>query len=261
MPEHPEMQPIVRIGTSGWEYDHWRGAFYPYDLPKHRWLEHYAARFDTVELNATFYRLLPADTFGRWGARVPQSFRFAVKASRYLTHLRRLNQPEEPLERLWTRARRLAGRLGPMLYQLPPRWQPDPERLEAFLRSVPRIEDQAVEFRDRRWYRRDILALLDGAGVALCIHDMPGSTSAPTAVGPFVYLRFHGAGTRYGGRYPDASIAAWADRIAEWVDEGRPVWAYFNNDLGGQAILDAARLRDAVTRRRPAASAWPPSGT
>jgi len=237
------------IGTSGFEYDHWRGEAYPRELPRSRWLEAYAEQFDTVELNATFYRLPAAETFERWGRRVPAGFRFAVKASRYLTHVRRLREPAEPIERLWTRAARLGGRFGPVLYQLPPRWKPNLERLEAFAAAVPRDHPQAVEIRDRRWYRPDVLDVLDRAGLALCLHDMPGSVPRPLPVGPFVYLRFHGSGERYGGRYPHQRLRAWADRIAAWTGEGLTVWAYFNNDIGGHAVRDADRLRAMVARR------------
>lgn len=237
------------IGTSGFEYEHWRGDFYRIDVPRSRWLEAYAENFDTVELNATFYRLPTAETFDRWAGRVPTDFRFAVKASRYLTHIKRLRDPAEPIERLWSRAARLGRRFGPVLYQLPPRWSPDPQRLAVFLSAVPRDHPQAVEIRDRRWYRPDVLALLDEAGVALCLHDMAGSASDPRPLGPFAYLRFHGSGERYGGRYPSQRLRAWADRIAEWADSGLTVWAYFNNDIGGHAIRDAARLREMVRRR------------
>jgi uncharacterized protein YecE (DUF72 family) len=239
----------VRIGTSGWEYEHWKGPFYPRDLPRDRWLEFYSERFDTVELNATFYRLPEADTFARWGQRVPSGFRFAIKASRYLTHLRRLRAPDEPLDRLWTRARRLGQRRGPMLYQLPPRWRPNPDRLAHFLATIPQDEPQAVEIRDRSWYRRDVLDMLEAAGVALVLHDMPESRTPLRRVGPIVYLRFHGAGERYGGAYSAQRLSAWARRITEWA-EVVPVWAYFNNDMGGNAVRDADRLRRMVERRR-----------
>lgn len=241
----------MRIGTSGWEYAHWRGRFYPRDLPVDRRLEFYAERFDTVELNNSFYRLPEADTFAAWRRRVPDGFAFAVKASRYLTHLKRLREPREPLERLWTRARRLDERLGPMLYQLPPRWLPNFERLDAFLRAIPppAYEPQAIEIRDRRWYGARLTAALENAGVAMCLHDMPGSATSPERVGPFVYLRFHGAGARYGGAYTPQRLTGWADRIAEWAREGCEVWAYFNNDIGGHAVVDAERLRNLVERR------------
>jgi uncharacterized protein YecE (DUF72 family) len=243
------MSASVRIGTSGWEYRHWAGDFYPADLRRDRWLEHYAANFDTVELNNSFYRLPEGSTFAGWARRVPKDFVFSVKASRYLTHIKRLREPREPLERFWSRARRLGDRLGPVLYQLPPRWTPDEERLRSFLAALPDAS-QAIEFRDRRWYTPRIMASMDDAGIALCLHDMAGSASPPLPLGPLVYLRFHGSDRRYGGRYPGQRLSAWADRIVGWAGHGLPVWAYFNNDLGGHAVRDAIRLREMVDRRR-----------
>jgi len=238
----------VRIGTSGWEYRHWAGRFYPKALPRDRWFEFYADAFDTVELNNPFYRLPTAEIFGGWAEQAPHDFRYAVKASRYLTHLKRLREPGEPLERLWTRALRLGVHLGPMLYQLPPRWKPNPERLSTFLAAVPRDRPQTIEFRDRRWYRPDMIGLLTTSPVALCLHDMPGSAWR-TPIGPLVYVRFHGAGERYGGSYSPQALTAWADRIAGWSRAGIPVWAYFNNDGDANAVRDAVRLRDLVGRR------------
>jgi uncharacterized protein YecE (DUF72 family) len=238
----------VRVGTSGWEYRHWAGRFYPRGLATDRWLEHYAAEFDTVELNNSFYRLPDPEQFARWGRRVPSDFRFAVKASRYLTHVKRLRDPIEPLERFWSRARHLGPRLGPALYQLPPRWTPDLGRLEAFLDAVPN-EPQAIEFRDRRWYQETAFRLLEEDRVALCLHDMQGSETEPRPVGPFVYVRFHGSGTRYGGSYSSQWLSAWASRMAGWASDGLPVWAFFNNDAAGHAIRDADRLRSLVRRR------------
>jgi uncharacterized protein YecE (DUF72 family) len=239
----------VRIGTSGWEYTGWKGAFYPADLSRERWLEFYASHFDTVELNATFYRLPAAAVFGSWAQRAPDAFVFAVKASRYLTHVRRLRDPDEALSRLWTRARRLGPHLGPVLYQLPPRWLPNLERLEAFLGAIPKDAPQAIEIRDRRWYRPDVLAAIQAAGVTVCLHDMPESATPPRSNGPFVYVRFHGAGQRYGGSYASDTLGTWADRMVRWSTAGLPVWAYFNNDIDGHAVRDAHRLREMVGRR------------
>lgn len=243
------MQDRVHIGTSGWEYGHWRGGFYPRELQRDRWLEFHASHFDTVEINASFYRLPEGSTFERWAERVPAGFRFAVKASRYLTHVRRLRDPDEPLDRFRTRATRLGEHLGPILYQLPPRWRPNPERLRRFLDAISGDRDQVIEVRDARWYRSDILDMIERSGASLCLHDMPGSATQPRPVGPLVYLRFHGAGEKYGGSYPPQRLAAWADRIAGWAGDGYPVWAYFNNDLGGHAVTDADRLREYVGRR------------
>jgi uncharacterized protein YecE (DUF72 family) len=239
----------VRIGCSGWQYRHWRGRFYPLDLPADRWLEHYAAAFDTVELNNSFYRLPEPEAFGAWRRRTPDGFLFAVKASRYLTHLKRLREPREPLDRLWSRAERLGDRLGPMLYQLPPRWHLDVSRLEQFAAALPSRRRQAIEFRDPSWYGREILALLDEHRVALCLHDMPGSATRPEPIGPFVYVRFHGATGKYRGGYSSQMLSAWATRMVDWANAGCPVYAYFNNDAGAHAVRDALRLREMVARR------------
>jgi len=239
----------IRIGCSGWQYRHWRGRFYPHDLPVERWLEHYAAAFDTVELNSSFYRLPEADDFASWARRVPDRFIFAVKASRYLTHLKRLRDPRDPLDRLWSRVVRLGGHLGPMLYQLPPRWHRDVDRLEAFVAALPPRQRQAIEFRDASWYGSEVFRLLAKGGVALCLHDMPGSATRPDPVGPFVYVRFHGASGKYRGGYSAQMLSAWASRMAEWADAGSPVFGYFNNDAAAQAVRDAARLREMVERR------------
>jgi uncharacterized protein YecE (DUF72 family) len=239
----------VRIGCSGWQYRHWRGSFYPRELSTDRWLEHYAARFDTVELNNSFYRLPEADVFAAWARRLPSGFAMAVKASRYLTHLKRLREPQEPLARLWSRAERLGDHLGPMLYQLPPRWHRNLDRLASFLEALPRGRRQAIEFRDPSWYGAPVLELLDAASVALCLHDMRGSRSAREPIGPFAYVRFHGAGATYGGRYSSQALSAWAGKLTEWSSHGLPCFAYFNNDVGGHAPRDAARLREMVARR------------
>lgn len=230
------------IGCSGWQYRHWRGSFYPDDLPASRWLEHYATRFDTVEVNNSFYRLPEAGTFGAWRQRVPSRFVFAVKASRYLTHLKRLKDPVEPVKRIFDRASHLLRGFGPVLYQLPPRWGCDIERLRAFLEAAPKRHPQAIEFRDPSWYRDDVLALLQRHRFALCVHDMTGSETPPVLVGPFVYLRLHGP-QRYDGRYPDDMLRRWAGWLAAPRAAGRNIYVYFNNDVGGHAPRDAQRLR------------------
>jgi uncharacterized protein YecE (DUF72 family) len=237
--------PNIRIGCSGWQYQHWRGDFYPAELAPAVWLEHYARQFDTVEINNTFYRLPEAATFAAWTRRVPRGFLFAVKASRYLTHMKKLKEPEEALARFFERARRLRSSFGPVLYQLPPRWPVNLERFAAFLAALPRRRRHAVEFRDSSWYREDVYALLDRHRVALCLHDMPGSASGQLAIGRFAYVRFHGA-QKYSGRYPDATLERWAEWMAAQHRHGRPVFAYFNNDVGGHAPRDANRLREMI---------------
>jgi uncharacterized protein YecE (DUF72 family) len=238
----------VRIGCSGWQYRHWRGNFYPADLPAARWLEHYAREFDTVEINNTFYRLPEAETFAAWRRRAPAAFIYAVKASRFLTHMKKLKDPEEPLDRLFTRAARLGRAFGPVLYQLPPHWSVNVERLERFLAALPPRRRHAIEFREPSWYRDDVFALLEKRGVALCVHDMPGSASGRIAVGPFVYARFHGT-SKYSGSYNDMTIDAWAEWMAGRAKAGAPIFAYFNNDIGGHAPRDAVRLRNALAAK------------
>jgi uncharacterized protein YecE (DUF72 family) len=248
----PTRVPRVRVGTSGWEYPHWRGRFYPRDLSKDRWLEHYVEHFDTLELNNSFYRLPEADTFTAWRRRLPTGFTMAVKASRYLTHLKRLRDPEEPLERFWSRARRLADHLGPVLYQLPPRWHRNPERLGAFLDVVPKRRPQAIEFRDPSWYHPETDSLLRRARVGICLHDMAGSAYAGPPVGPIAYLRFHGSTARYQGSYSSQRLAAVAERLTGWAHDGLACWVYFNNDPEAHAVRDAMRLRDYLARRNVA---------
>ena len=238
----------VHIGCSGWQYRHWRGDFYPAELPQARWLEYYSERFDTVEINNTFYRLPEASTFDQWCRRAPPRFTYAVKASRFLTHMKKLKDPDGPLELFFSRATRLGRTLGPILYQLPPRWPVNLERLETFLRALPRRRLHAVEFREPSWYAPQVLTRLQRHRVALCLHDMEGSASGQRAVGPFVYVRFHGT-AKYSGSYSDAALESWADWLAERARAGAAVYGYFNNDVGGHAPRDAVRLRTMLDRR------------
>jgi uncharacterized protein YecE (DUF72 family) len=239
----------ARVGCSGWQYKHWRGDFYPADVPVGRWFEHYAARFDTVEINNSFYRLPEAETFARWRGRAPLRFLFAVKASRFLTHMKKLKDPEEPIERLFTRMRQLGNRLGPVLYQLPPNFKLDLGRLEHFLHALPPDARHVLEFRDPSWYADRVGALLERHGVAMCLHDMKGSATGRERVGPFVYVRYHGPGGTYSGGYAPDRLARWA----EWLDgerrAGIDVFAYFNNDVGGHAPRDAVTLRQFLEGR------------
>ena len=238
----------VRVGCSGWQYRHWRGNFYPPELPMTRWFEHYASRFDTVEVNNTFYRLPDALTFASWARRVPPGFLFAVKASRFLTHMKKLKDPAEPLDRFFTRAARLGRTLGPVLYQLPPRWPVNIERLETFLKALPSRRRHVIEFRDPSWYTDEVFTRLEKHRVALCLHDMAGSATGKRDVGPFPYVRFHGP-QKYRGRYPDDMLADWADWLADRARKRRAIYAYFNNDTDGHAPRDAVRLRGAIAMR------------
>jgi uncharacterized protein YecE (DUF72 family) len=236
----------VRIGCSGWIYQHWRGLFYPQDLPVKRWFEFYAAEFDTVEINNTFYRLPKPETFEAWRKQAPAGFCYAVKANRFLTQAKKLKDCAEPLERQMRSFNALRPALGPILYQLPPRFKINLERLESFLALLPDDTTNVFEFREPSWHTEETFALLDCYGASVCTHDMPGSNSPDIAVGPIGYLRFHGGTGKYVGRYSDAALLDRADWIVARVREGRPVWAYFNNDIGGHAIHDAQTLRAMV---------------
>jgi uncharacterized protein YecE (DUF72 family) len=233
----------VRVGCSGWQYRHWRESFYATAGPMARWFEHYASIFDTVEINNSFYRLPEATTFARWAERAPADFVFSVKASRFLTHMKKLKDPEAPLERFFDRARELGNHLGPVLYQLPPGWKLDVPRLEHFLQVLPRGARHAIEFRDASWYAKEVMHLLRAHGVALCLHDMRGSATDRTRIASFVYVRFHGPTGEYGGGYPHDRLRAWATWLAAQQAEGADVYAYFNNDVGGHAPRDALTLR------------------
>lgn len=238
----------VRIGCSGWQYAHWRGDFYPASLPVARWLEHYAKTFDTVEINNSFYMLPKEPAVHGWRARTPRGFVFAWKASRFLTHMKKLKDPDEPLAILLSRAAILREKLGPILYQLPPHWPANEERLAAFVSRLPVRKRHVVEMREPSWYAPEIVALLERRRVALCLHDMPGSASPRAVTAPFVYLRFHGADAKYSGGYPERALRAWADWLAPQVRAWLDVYAYFNNDQGGHAPRDAVKLRDLLHR-------------
>jgi len=238
----------IRIGCSGWNYKHWRGLFYPKGLPQRRWFEFYAEHFDTVEINNSFYRLPKAETFEKWRAQAPPGFCYAVKANRFLTQAKKLKDCAEPLARMMAPFRALDDRLGPILYQLPPRFRINLERLEEFLRMAPKDVANVFEFREKSWYTEEAFELLDRHGASLCVHDMPGSASERRAVGPVAYVRFHGCGGKYWGRYPDETLLGWADWIVEQARGGRPVWCYFNNDIDAHAIHDAQTLKAMVAQ-------------
>jgi uncharacterized protein YecE (DUF72 family) len=232
---------MIHVGTSGWQYRDWRGVLYPEGTPQDRWLEAYAETFSVVEVNNSFYRLPERSTFERWRDRTPAGFTFAVKASRYLTHVRRLREGEEGLRRLWDRAERLGSKLGPVLFQLPPRFPADVPRLREFVSRLPTTMRAAWEFRDPSWMADEVLALLDEAGCALVLADRPGFRGPMPVTGGWSYVRFH-QGTTVGPDYRRDKLRRWAERIATLP--AREVWAFFNNDTTGAAVRDAGVLRD-----------------
>lgn len=238
----------IRIGCSGWIYRHWRGAFYPEKLAVKNWFAFYAQHFDTVEINNSFYRLPAPETFDAWRAQAPPGFCYAVKANRFLTQAKKLKDCAEPLARMMTPFRHLQPALGPILYQLPPRFRLNLERLESFLQLVPKDLVHVFEFRDQSWHTDAVFALLERYGASFCAHDMPGLESPRIAMGPAAYVRFHGGEGKYRGRYADERLLGWADWMIDQAGKGRAVWAYFNNDIQAHAIHDARTLKAMVAQ-------------
>lgn len=234
---HP---PRCRIGTSGYAYEHWRGVLYPPDSTPRRWLPLYAARFDTVEINASFYRLPAAATFASWRHQVARDFCFAIKYSRYGSHLKHLRDPRTHLDLFLERIRPLGPQLGPILVQLPPRWRVDVARLDEFLAAAPRRQRWALEFRHPSWLCGEVYAVLRRHGAALCIHDMVPKHPREITTG-WTYLRYHGRVAN--GNYTSTRLGREAARIRAYRAAGLDVYAYFNNDLHGHAVWNAAALR------------------
>jgi uncharacterized protein YecE (DUF72 family) len=245
---------MILVGTSGWQYRDWRGPFYPEGLPQRLWLEHYAERFDTVEVNNAFYRLPERDTFAKWRARTPDGFRVAVKVSRYLTHIRRLRDPEEPVARFLERATALGDRLGPVLLQLPPTLRADPAALDATLALFPRDVRVAVEPRHASWWSAETESVLKGHNAALCWADRKGRPVTPLwRTADFGYLRLHEGRAHPWPHYGPAALGSWLER----VDASADTYVYFNNDPGCAAVMDAAAFARLARRRELPVSRTP----
>ncbi len=247
-------QEFLHIGTSGWHYAHWIGVFYPPGIRKSGWLRHYAAHLNTVELNNSFYRLPARETFASWREQTPDGFVFAVKASRFITHVKKLRGSPQTVPRFLERASALEEKLGIVLYQLPPGWKFDAGRLEEFLRALPAGHRSVFEFRNPSWFNDWAYELLKTFGVAFCIHDAEGTATPMIITGDRVYVRLHGATGMYRGSYTEEQLQAWADRIGDWENRAREVFFYFNNDWEGFAIRNAIRLREICLERRSVVS-------
>ncbi|WP_354643671.1 DUF72 domain-containing protein [Kitasatospora camelliae] len=238
------------IGTSGWSYDDWRGVLYPEGAPKRLWLEEYARHFATVESNNAFYRLPSRATFAAWRERTPEDFRWAVKASRFLTHVKRLREPAEPVRRLMTAAEGLGDRLGPVLLQLPPTLRADAGLLDDCLRCFPAGSAVAVEPRHPSWWVPEVRQVLEHRGAALCWADRGSRPVTPLWVTcDWGYLRLHEGRAAPAPRYGRRALAGWVERAGgAWAGAGGTVWVYFNNDPGGAAVRDAAAFATAAER-------------
>jgi uncharacterized protein YecE (DUF72 family) len=240
---------VLYIGTSGWQYRDWRAGLYPAKLPQRLWLEHYADRFAVVEINNAFYRLPERATFRQWRERTPDDFRFAVKMSRYLTHIKRLKEPAEPVARFLGRAEALGGKLGPVLLQLPPNLKADLPALDETLSLFPGSVRVAVEPRHETWFTAETRALLERHRAALCWADRRGRPVTPLwRTTDFGYLRMHEGRARTWPRYGRTSLRSWLDRIDRELT-GLPTYVFFNNDPGGAAVIDAAAMAGTARRR------------
>ncbi|MFO0959238.1 MAG: DUF72 domain-containing protein [Isosphaeraceae bacterium] len=238
----------LHIGTSGWSYDHWIGLLYPREATSLERLDAYARRFDSVEVNNTFYRWPRDEVFATWRERLPEGFVVSAKASRGLTQFRKLNDPLPWLERMESGLVRLGEKRGVTLFQLPPHFPSDPDRLDRFLAALPREHRYAVEFRHPTWAVEETFRLLERYGVAYCVMSGANLPCILRATAPFVYVRLHGPDHHhlYAGSYPDDGLRWWADRIGEWRSQGRDIYAYFNNDGHGNAVRNARRLQDFI---------------
>lgn len=237
----------VLIGTSGWQYRSWRGRFYPKDVPQPEWLEHFCQRFKTVEVNNTFYRLPPPEVFAAWRKRVPEDFVMVLKVSRYLTHLKQLHDPEEPVSRFLAHAAPLGERTGPLLIQLPPRLKADLPRLAHALDQFPESARLAVEFRHESWFTEETRDLLGERGVSMCLADRGDEPVTPLwRTADWGYVRLHWGTAAPESCYDEPILHEWARRIAELWQDDEEVFVFFNNDPNGCAVRDAQRFAAAV---------------
>jgi uncharacterized protein YecE (DUF72 family) len=232
----------AHVGTSGWSYTHWQERFYPRGLPAAARLGYYAGRLSSVEINNSFYRLPSAVMLRQWRDAVPSGFLFSAKASRYITHMKKLRETRDSVSEFLGRFEVLGERLGPILFQLPPRWRCNSERLADFLQSLSADYRYVFEFRDHSWLEEPTYELLRRHGAACCIYDFDGFQSPSTLTADFAYLRLHGPAGPYQGDYDRRTLASWAERIAEWRARGIEVYCYFDNDAEAHAAHNALEL-------------------
>jgi uncharacterized protein YecE (DUF72 family) len=234
------------VGCSGWHYEHWRGLYYPKQLPRPKWLSFYAQQFDTVELNNSFYRLPSEKAFTTWRSSTPENFFFAVKVSRFITHIKRLRNLGSTVENFLSRAALLKEKLGPLLYQLPPSMKRNDELLQSFLSTLPSKYQHVIEFRHESWIDERVFDILRTHNVGLCVFDMPGFSCPLVATSDFAYIRFHGSEGLYSSSYSDKELIHWADRIAQLGQSIEASYIYFNNDAEAFAVKNAITLRNLV---------------
>lgn len=236
------------VGTSGWVYPHWQNVFYPPKLARSKWLEFYTDHFPSVELNYSFYRLPSERSFSNWRDTSPDGFRFAVKVSRFITHIKRLKDIAEPLEIFISRARNLSEKLGPLLYQLPPNMYRNDELLERFLAILPHEFRHVIEFRHETWFDEKVFDILLRHNIGFCILDIPDLHCPLLATSDFAYFRFHGSSMLYLSSYSDDELDKWVKRIILLAEDLNAIYIYFNNDAGGFAVSNAQTLYSKLSK-------------
>lgn len=237
----------VHVGTSGWHYGDWSGPFYPEGLPKKDFLAYYSEYFHTVEINNSFYQLPKKETLVNWRKTVPPGFLFTVKASRYITHMKKLKDAQEAVSSFLKRVEVLKDKLGPILFQLPPRWRFNPERFYDFLEALPEGYRYAFEFRDPTWHDPAAYEAMKVFGAAACIYDLAGYGSPKEITADFIYVRLHGPGAAYRGNYSISALSGWAGAFSTWLDMGREIFCYFDNDEAGYAPQNALKLQEMLS--------------
>lgn len=233
----------IHVGTSGWHYGDWVGPFYPRDLSKKGFLTHYAEHFYTVEINNSFYQLPKKETLLNWRRSVPEGFLFAVKASRFITHMKKLKDAEKAVHSFLNRVGVLGDKLGPILFQLPPRWRYNPERFNDFLEIMPTGYRYAFELRDRTWQNPEAYEAMKCFNVAFCIYELDGFLSPKTITADFIYVRLHGPGGPYRGKYDTSTLSGWAGAFSSWSKQQKEIFCYFDNDEAGYAVQNALELQ------------------
>ncbi len=238
----------LRIGTSGWQYKHWRERYYPASLATQKWLSFYTKDFDSVEINNSFYRLPSEQAADRWRLGTPADFRFSVKGSRYITHRKKLMDPESALTRFMPIADRLGPKLGPILFQLPPHWRCDIERLNRFLHALPSGHRFSFELRDPTWHTLDVYRALRRHNAAFCLFELAGFQTPVELTADFVYVRLHGPGGKYQGDYSHTVLESWARRLERWSPRLVAAYVYFDNDAAAYAVKNAKELTRLVVQ-------------
>jgi uncharacterized protein YecE (DUF72 family) len=233
----------IHIGTSGWNYKHWKGHFYPEGLSPSKWLEFYVKHLRTVEINTSFYNLLQKNTFEKWYHNVPVDFIFSIKASRFITHMKKLKESESALKRFLEPIVGLKEKLGIILFQLPPYWHVNLQRLNDFLSQLPNRYRFAFEFRDDSWWQEETYQLLKKYNAAFCIFDLAGTQSPEEVTADFIYIRLHGPGDAYQGDYDIQTLAEWAETFNVWRKKVREIYCYFDNDERAFAVKNAVELQ------------------